>query len=83
MTRSGLSQQCLRIIGLRQQLTDAIDDSECSWPEAIGAVGFALALLLDRHDSEAMRVAMAQQVAQRLLSGAVMRGTFGVTETMQ
>jgi hypothetical protein len=81
MTLAPLSQQCRRIIALQEDLTEAIDCAECSWAEAVGCVGFALAELLHRHESEAMRVAMAQQVAQRLVAGAW--GSFGEPERMQ
>lgn len=83
MTGPALSLQCQRIIALQEQLTDVIDDAECSWAETVGCVGFALTVLIAKHASEAMRVRMAQECASRLLVGAVMRGTFGVTETMQ
>ena len=83
MTGPALSQQCARIIALQQQLTEAIDDSECLWGEAVGCVGFALSVLLDRHEDEAVRVAMAQRVAEHLVAGAWSRGSFGEPERMQ
>ena len=83
MTLAPLSQQCARIVALRQTLTDAIDDSDCSWPEAVGCVGFALGMLLDRHEDDAVRVAMAQRVAEHLISGAWTRGSLRERERMQ
>jgi hypothetical protein len=83
MTQPPLSQQCRRIIALQQDLCAAIDESECQWGEAVGCVGFALGMLLDRHEDDAVRVAMAQRVAEHLMSGAWTRGSFGEPERMQ
>jgi hypothetical protein len=49
----------------------------------IGAVGFALAVVIDCHEDEGMRVAMAQRVSDKLLAGAWMRGSLGIPERMQ
>jgi hypothetical protein len=83
MTGPALSQQCQRIIALQEQLTELIDDSECAWGEAVGCMGFALSVLLDRHEDEAMRVAMAAEVGTRLIRGALARGSFEERERMQ
>jgi hypothetical protein len=83
MTLAPLSQQCRRIIALQEQLTDVIGESECSWAETVGAVGFALAVVIDCHEEQALRVAMAQRVADKLVAGAWMRGSFGERERMQ
>jgi hypothetical protein len=83
MTLAPLSQQCARIVALQQQLTEVIDDSDCQWGEAIGCVGFALAVLIDAHEEQAVRVAMAVRVANKLIAGAWTRGSFGEPERMQ
>lgn len=83
MTQPPLTRQCQRIIALQEQLTEAIDDSDCQWGEAVGCVGFALAVLIDAHEEQAVRVAMAQRVANKLIAGAWTRGSFGEPERMQ
>jgi hypothetical protein len=74
---------CERITALQRQLAEVLADTDCSWAEMIGAVGFALAVIIDGHEDEAMRVAMAQRVADKLLAGAWMRGSLGIPERMQ
>lgn len=83
MNTAPLSQQCRRIVALQQELCATLDDSDCTWGEAVSCVGFALSVLLDRHPDEGERVAMAAEVGKRLINGAWTRGSFGERETMQ
>jgi hypothetical protein len=74
---------CERITTLQRQLAEVLAETDCSWVEVVGAVGFTLAVLIDMKDDDALRVGMAVRVADKLLAGAWVRGSFGIPERMQ
>jgi predicted RNA methylase len=78
-----LAARQARILNLQYLLGEAIEDAGCSWGETACAIGFALAVVIDINECDRERVAMARQIAAKLMLAAEARGTLGIAERMQ